>query len=168
MTEWTNKELADIDGEPILEDLPEGYDVPTMERNPDGTFRKGHAIRLGKTIPKPITEKEALRLHKQEIKFLTHNEEVALKREAIHQAIGEYEIKQAILDVYETARNATNPYTKKALYELFFQQVMGSPPKQVEVQSTNYQYKQSIDYSKLTKDELKQLEGIATKIIPAS
>jgi galactose-1-phosphate uridylyltransferase len=136
-----------------------------MERNPDGTLRPGHGG-LKKKKARPISEAQQLKLHNQELTFLTHNQEVALKREAIHQVIGEHEIKQAILDIYNSARAAENPYTKKALYELFFMQVMGTPPKQVEVQSTSHVYKQSIDYSKLTKDELSQLESIATKVVP--
>src|SRR5437763_767755 len=121
MDQFSENEIAEIDGEPVLEDCPEGYVVPTMERDRKGRLLPGHPG-LKKARPQRISEAQALKLHKQEMTFLTHNEEVALKREAIHAVIGEYEIKQAILDIYNSAKAAENPYTKKALYELFFQQ----------------------------------------------
>lgn len=160
-------EILEIDGEPILEDCPPGYIVPTMERNPDGTLRPGHSG-LKKRKPKPVSDTQLKRLAKQELKFLTHHEEVALKREAIHSVIGEHEMRKAILDLYQSALEAENPYAKVALWNLFFQQTVGSPPKQLEVQSTSHVYKQSIDYSKLTKDELSQLETLASKFTPSS
>jgi hypothetical protein len=162
--DFTEQEQAELD-ETVLEDLPDGYQVPTMERNPDGTLRPGHAG-LKKRKPKPITDGQLKRLAKQELKFLTHTEEVNLKREAIHAVIGELEIKKAILDMYRAALNAENPYAKVVLFRLFFEQTVGSPPKQSEMQSTQYQYRQSIDYSKLSQEDLRQLESIAIKVVP--
>jgi hypothetical protein len=164
MSDWTEQELAEIEA-PILEELPPDYVAPKLERDPKGRLLPGHSG-LKKPKPKPVSDSQLKRLAKQELTFLTHHEEVALKREAIHSVIGEYEMKKAIVDLYEAALAAENPYAKVALMRLFFEQTVGMPPKQLEVQSTQYQYKQSIDYSKLTKDELAQLEKLASKFAP--
>ncbi len=161
MSDYTEQEQAELD-EVVLEDCPPGYVVPRMDRNPDGTLRPGHPG-LRKAKPKPISDTQLKRLAKQELTFLSHNEEVALKREAIHSVIGEHEMRKAILDLYESALAASNPYAKVALWNLFFTQTVGNPPKQLEVQQTSHVYKQSIDYSRLTKDELAQLENLASK-----
>jgi hypothetical protein len=41
MGKFTEAELRESEVEPTLEDLPDGYEVPKMERDPDGTLRPG-------------------------------------------------------------------------------------------------------------------------------
>jgi hypothetical protein len=166
MAEFTEQEQAELD-EAVLEDCPPGYVVPTMERDSRGRLLPGHPG-LKKAKPKPISDTQLKRLAKQEITFLTHHEEVALKREAIHSVIGEHEMRKAILDLYNAALAAENPYAKVALWREFFLQTVGNPPqqKQVDIQQTSFQVKQQIDYSQLTVDELKALEAVAVKVLP--
>ena len=164
MPYFNANELAELE-ETSLEECPPNFECPKMERDSKGRLLPGHSG-LKKARPRPVTDTQLKRLAKQELTFLTHNEEVALKREAIHSVIGEHEIRKAILDVYNSALSAENPYAKKALWELFFAQTVGQTPKQLEVQQTSHVYKQSIDYSKLTRDELAQLENLASKFTP--
>jgi len=166
MSQFTEQEIAELD-ETHLEDAPPDFVCPKMERDRKGRLLPGHSG-LKKPRPKPISDTQLKRLAKQELTFLTHQEEVALKREAIHSVIGEHEMRKAILDLYEAALKAENPYAKVALYRLFFEQTVGLPPqqKQVDIQQTSLQVKQQIDYSQLTLDELKALEAVAVKVLP--
>lgn len=166
MPAFNENELAELD-ETTLEDLPEGYQVPKMDRDAKGRLLPGHPG-LKKPKPKPVTDTQLKRLAKQELTFLTHHEEVALKRTAIHQVIGEHEMKKAITDLYQAALKAENPYAKVALYRLFFEQTVGLPPqqRQVDIQQTSLQVRQ-LDYSQLTQDELKALEAVAIKVLPS-
>lgn len=166
MPDFTPNELAELE-ETTLEELPDGYQVPKMDRDSKGRLLPGHPG-LKKPKPKPISDTQMKRLAKQELTFLSHHEEVALKRTAIHEVIGEHEMRKAILDLYNAALKAENPYAKVSLYRLFFEQTVGLPPqqKQVDIQQTSYQVKQQIDYSQLTVEELKALEAVAIKVLP--
>jgi hypothetical protein len=166
----TNDELNELNDTQPLEDTPEGFVCPKWERNREGRFVKGHSG-AKKPKPKPLTiaqqEKVAkqLRISHQQETFLTHAEEVALKRETIQSAVTESMMRAAISDLYKAAMECENPYAKKALWSEFFLQVVGAPPKQLEIREQTYTYKQSVDYSNLTQDELKVLESIAGKVV---
>ena len=129
------------------------------DRDSKGRLLPGHQG-LKKPQPKRITVKEAKRQS-----LMTHNEEVAQRRKAIHEAIGDEEMKRAILDIYNAALNAEHAYSKAALWKLFFEQVVGNPPKHIEIKSESYQRKETIDYSKLSQEELALLETVAGKVI---
>lgn len=88
------------------------------------------------------------------------------KRQAIHEAITDREIKAAILDLYNSAMASENPYAKAALYRIFFEQVVGTPPQQKEVKQTTVAVQHQLDYSQLTAQELQALEAVAVKVLP--
>jgi hypothetical protein len=90
------------------------------------------------------------------------------KRQAIHDAISDKEIKAAILDLYNSAMATQNPYAKAALFRIFFEQVVGTPPVQKEVKQTTVAVQQTIDYSQLTAQELQVLEAVGYKMLAHS
>lgn len=121
-------------------------------------FKKGNDLwkrREPMTVPS-----EVIRAHKRQLRTLPASQ----RREAIADVIGDEEIQTAILDIYNQALKADNPYVKFMFWKLFLEQVLGKPMKAVEIKETKVQA--TMDYSRYTQDELDQLEALTSKGLP--
>jgi len=112
---------------------------------------KGRLLPGSKLAKKPTIQDEA------------YAETIADKRKAILAAVTPEMIQEAVADIFNSAMNAEG-YAKVQLWQLFFAQTVGPPPKQVAIETTNRSFKQSIDYSKLTSEELALLQSMEAKV----